>query len=341
VEGGGHNTLARPATPISTQVAAALANEFYGLACTATHLEGERDSNFALSTDRGRFMLKIAHPGESAVVAEGQTQVLVHLARVAPALPIPRVIPGRGGQSLVHIDHGAAAGRSMRLTTFVDGHALCAVPTSRELRTNLGRTLAEVGRALRSFSHPAAAAPMLWDIARLPELRGVIEEIDDGDKRARLLTIVDHFQLRTAPALRGLRSQAVHNDFSGDNVLIGENGVTVTGVLDFGDMVSTQLVNDVAVAAAYQLSDGPDPTDTAADVVNGYHQITPLDDTERVLLFDLIIARMATRLALTEWRALRVPDNRRYILRNTPRSWRQLDSLLAASRNDFQNRISR
>ena len=51
----------------------------------------------------------------------------------------------------------------------------------------------------------------------------------------------------------------IHNDMSGDNVLVADDGVTVSGILDFGDAVDTQLLNDVAVGATNLLALGDDP----------------------------------------------------------------------------------
>jgi hydroxylysine kinase len=338
---GAYESLSRPPGLITADQAAALTKQYYGLDAMAIPLEGERDSNFAVSTADGeKFMVKVIHPAESSQVSEGQTAVLLHLQHLAPELPVPRIVPGTQGTSLIRILEGPAKGRHMRMSTFVRGAALHTVASSPRLRTNLGRILAQLGQALRSFVHPATEEPNLWDIARLPELRTLIADIDDADKRARLLSSLDPFEEHVAPQLRTLRRQPVHNDFSGDNVLVDTDGVTISGIIDFGDMVNTQLVNDVAVAAAYQLGDDTDPTVTAVDVISGYQEVTPLTEEERAILFDLIIARMVTRLALTEWRAVRVAHNRDYILRNTARSWIRYDRLLTMSPNDFQKRIT-
>jgi Ser/Thr protein kinase RdoA (MazF antagonist) len=56
--------------------------------------------------------------------------------------------------------------------------------------------------------------------------------------------------------------------------------VSVSGILDFGDATHTALVNDVAVMAAYQLGDDPDPTATATDAIAGYHAVTELSAAE-------------------------------------------------------------
>ena len=43
-----------------------------------------------------------------------------------------------------------------------------------------------------------------------------------AERRALLLDCLDRFDAVGRPRLPGLRTQAIHNDFSGDNVLVDE-----------------------------------------------------------------------------------------------------------------------
>ena len=49
----------------------------------------------------------------------------------------------------------------------------------------------------------------------------------------------------------------MHNDFSPDNTLISADGSRVGGIIDFGDVTVTALVNDVAIAVANLLPTTP------------------------------------------------------------------------------------
>ncbi|MGV0813448.1 phosphotransferase [Mycolicibacterium boenickei] len=334
-----HATLLTSSPPISVADATELVKSYYGLAASVMPISGERDSNFRLDTERGAMVLKVIHSGESAEVTDCQTAVLEHVERVAPELPIPRIVRDLHGSAVPVAEFGPAVGRKLRMVTLLPGVALHTVSASVSLRMDIGRVLAEVDLALRTFVHPAASQPTLWDIAQLPNLRPLIDEIENPEKRALLRDLVEAYVAEVATPLSTVRKQPIHNDFSGDNLMADEHGNAVCGVLDFGDLATSQLVVDVAVAAAYQLDDEWDPTRAAADVVNGYHQVSPLTEAERSLLFDLLIARQVTRLTMTEWRAARFRENSTYILRNTPRSWRQLDRLLDVSRSAFEERI--
>ena len=142
-----------------------------------------------------------------------------------------------------------------------------------------------------------------------------------------------------APRLAAQRTQLVHNDFSPDNTLISADASRVCGIIDFGDVTVTALVNDVAIAAAYQLSDEPDLLAPALDLIAGYHATTPLTAGELDLLPDLILARIVARIIISEWRAERFGDNRAYILRNTPRAWEHLHRWLDIPAGQIAARI--
>ena len=91
----------------------------------------------------------------------------------------------------------------------------------------------------------------------------------------------------------------------------------IAGVLDFGDMVRTPRICDLAVAAAYHVQPGAGLA-SLAEVTAGWAAILPLTPDEAALLPGLTALRMVTTLALTSHRAARWPDNAAYILRNFP-----------------------
>lgn len=57
------------------------------------------------------------------------------------------------------------------------------------------------------------------------------------------------------------------------------------------------------------------------------------------LLPDLILARIVARIVISEWRAERFPQNRTYVLRNTPRAWEHLHRLLSIPAEQIAARI--
>jgi 4-aminobutyrate aminotransferase-like enzyme len=73
-------------------------------------------------------------------------------------------------------------------------------------------------------------------------------------------------------------------------------------------------VADLAVAASYQLVDGPDPVGAIEEMCRGYQSVIELSEAELAVLPDLISMRLCQSIVIGAWRATRHPDNADYIL---------------------------
>ena len=325
-----------PSPPVAAPEAAEAVRAHFGLAGELARLPGEADDNFLLQPSGGgrRYVVKFAHLRADPAVVGVQVRVLEHIASVAAGLPVPRVLPAAGGQPWTVVADGPLRGRVVHVLTYLDGELLRSVRTNPALRRTLGVTLARLGQALREFDDPLVRRPLLWDLAQLPQLRPLLPQHRGlvGEQLSRLAADLP-------PRLATQRTQLVHNDFSPDNTLISADARRVCGIIDFGDVTVTALVNDVAIAAAYQLSDEPDVLAPALDLIAGYHATTPLTAAELDLLPDLILARIVARIIISEWRAERFPENRAYVLRNTPRAWEHLHRWLSMPAEHIAARI--
>jgi hydroxylysine kinase len=328
-----------PSPPVSASEAAEAIRACFGLAGQLARLPGEADDNFRLDTADGRFVVKFAHLRADPAVVSVQVRVLRHIKSAAPGLPVPRVLPALGGPPWAVVAAGPLRGRVVHVLSYLDGHLLRSVTTDQPLRRALGVTLAELGRALRDFDDPLVRRPLLWDLAQLPRLRPLLAERPPGPGTSLLAGQLARLTAGVPPRLAAQRTQLVHNDFSPDNTLISADRTSVCGILDFGDVTVTALVNDVAIAVANQLGDDADLLGPALDLIAGYHATTPLTAGELGLLPDLILGRIVARIIISEWRAERFPENRAYVLRNTPRAWEHLHRLLSIPGGQIAARI--
>jgi Ser/Thr protein kinase RdoA (MazF antagonist) len=335
--------------PVARPDAAAAIQSCYGLTGDLTRLPGEADDNFLLdSAGRGgggnRHVVKFAHLRADPAVVGVQVRVLRHIEKTAPALPVPRVLTplepaAPAGRPWAVIPDGPLRGRVVHALSYLDGRLLRSVTTDPPLRRAMGGTLAELGRALRGFDDPLVHRPLLWDLAQLPQLLPLAAERPPGPRTDLLIAQLTRLTAETLPRLAAQRTQLLHNDFSPDNTLISADGRRVSGIIDFGDVTVTALVNDVAIAVANLIADGDDPLGPGLDLIAGYHAVTPLTAAELGLLPDLILGRIVARIIISEWRAERFPENRGYVLRNTPRAWEQLDRLLSIGGEQIAARI--
>ena len=107
--------------------------------------------------------------------------------------------------------------------------------------------------------------------------------------------------------------QAIHGDVTDDNVVgqLDEAGrVRPDGVIDFGDLVRSWLVADLAVTCASVLRHRPDdPFARACRRCARSTSVVPLDDADLAALWPLIVLRGAVLVASGEHQAALDPDN--------------------------------
>ena len=310
---------------ISDEEARQAARELFGVAGTARKLGGEKDSNHYLRLPSGaEYLLKISHPSEPIENIVFQTRALTHIAAVAPEIPVPRLHADADGR-LMRRWGDEAGGRICRLFDWLPGTLLRSAEPSDRQAFALGSILARLAAALQSCPGHPSSRP-LWDLCETARLSGLLCHVP-AERRNAVRRALDIYQSDLVGELGKVRHQLVHNDLNPSNVLVADDDpCLVTGILDFGDLSHTALVNDVAIAASYQVL-AADPLRRSVGLVRGYCSVLPLLGSELEILAKLIMTRLAVTLLITHWRAELHPGSRDYILRNNARAWVGLQAL--------------
>ncbi len=309
----------------------------YGLQGELSPLDGERDQNLLLDSPEGRFMVKIANPAEAIDVLDMQQAALEHVRRWAHGFAVPQPRRSNDGRRVVVVERSGVA-YPVRVQTFLDGAVLRGLPAGTVTPRHLGEVLAALQLALQGFFHPAAGRRLLWDVRLAPELHPMLSSIGEPEVRSLVEAVLEPLEAEVLPGLGALPSQIIHNDVNPDNILV--TGDTITGIIDFGDLLHGPRVMDLAVAAAYVLPDAADSAEALADLCAGYHSLIELSGEELEVLPDLVAGRLCLSIAIGEWRAERHPDNAEYILGDArPARW-ALGSLLAEDRAGLVDRLS-
>ena len=267
--------------------ATALAERLYGVRAVASDLPSERDQNLLLRTETGeRFILKLANSAERREVLEAECGVMRHLEPTGLAPRLIRTLDG--AEIAMHGPH------FVRLISALPGTTLGTAPLHTDaLRRALGRALGRVDRSLATFDHPAFHRDFHWDLANADRVVHThLPLVADAAIAARIATLAAYHAAHVVPMLAGFRRGVIHSDANDYNVLVDEARQTVTGIVDFGDMVHSHIVNDVAIAMAYVALAAADPLAAAAAVVSGYHETHPLTEPELEALFSLLCMRL-------------------------------------------------
>ena len=328
-----------PAVPVTEAVR--LARVLYGLGSEsevrATALPGEYDANFEISAkDKGRFVLKVMHPGRDASLIDLQCRALEHLASVAPGLRLPRVQKARSGEavtslSMPGVEEKSRVNRLVWMLSYIEGMPLAeARPRTDEMLVSLGRFLGALDRGLAGFSHPASERDFKWDLSKAGWIEGSLARIEEPGSRALVERALALYKESVAPALPSLPRSVIHGDANDYNVLVHQEGDgprEVASVVDFGDMHLGPAVAEVVVGAAYAMLGRKDKLASAAEVVRGYHQERPLSAPEIAVLFPLIVARLAVSVVNSAVRKELRPDDPYVTVSEAP-AWEALEALL-------------
>jgi Ser/Thr protein kinase RdoA (MazF antagonist) len=251
-------------------------------------LPSERDQNFSIQTASGeRFVLKIAKSDERREVLDLQNSVLAYLGGELDDLNLPRLETSSDGAQILEVPGHQGRTYWVRLLSWVDGVPLVhATPHDERVLKSLGCVLAKIDKALQVFTHPAMRRDLHWDL----------KHADHAFRHGAMLSTEQRMLIDALS--RGwydirwqeLRHGVIHGDANDYNVLVraGE----VVSLLDFGDMVHSAVVCDLAIALAYVMLDKPDPISAARSVVTAYHRVFPLAPAEADALFTLAASRL-------------------------------------------------
>jgi hydroxylysine kinase len=283
-----------------------LVRKHYGILAHAAPLSGVRGENFRLYGGGGTgHVLKVLPAGESPATADLLPAVLVHLERVAPELPVPRIVRSRDGQAQLKINDAGGVPRMVLLHTFSPGKLLVATTRSSAQRRACGELLARLGHALRTFDHAGSRREVAWDIAQMPRLAEVIPMVPELPSVDFLRAFVDLFTARIAPRLTRLRNQFIHSDFTARNIVVeSRKASNVVGIIGFGAAVHTALVADVAAGAIGQLAAPENAQEEVREFVEAYCRVEPLLKEELALLDWLIAGRIVLETVLAAWQRM-------------------------------------
>ncbi|MBW2440067.1 MAG: aminotransferase class III-fold pyridoxal phosphate-dependent enzyme [Deltaproteobacteria bacterium] len=314
------SSIVQHAPRFNEQDAIRLALELFGLEASSRQLPSERDQNFHLTASDGKaYVLKLANSTEGREVLDFQNQAMVHIAGkrnlfAGNAAVVPDLVPTTRDEQIATVKCSEGTSHFVRLLTYLPGKPLALVkPHDVDLLASLGRFFGTIDQALQDFDHSATHRDFHWDLQNAGQIiTGYQQYMHIPEDRRLVKALLKRFQANTEPQMADLRSGVIHNDANDYNVLVephGNRGNTVTGVIDFGDMVYTRIVCEVAIACAYAMLGKADPLTVAGNVIGGYHQSFPLTEQELMVLFDLICMRLCMSVCHAANQSRQEPDN--------------------------------
>ncbi len=303
-----------------------LAQEQYGLPVKAKALNGYDELNFLLTEYTGKkYIFKVATDEHVHEFLDAQVKILNHLSSSPVADKFQRYVKNSEGNELTNIVVNNK-NYCLRILSFLEGTFwVDAKNHSDDLMCSLGNVLGEMDKSLQHFKHTAMHRHYEWDVANSLDGRAYIHHIKDHERRRMAGYFLLQFETEVTPLLNQLRKAYIYSDANDYNVIV--TGNEVTGLIDFGDMVYSNLVNNVAIACTYSMFQQDDVLRAASLVVKGYHEKFPLTEQELSVLYYLITGRLCISVTRSAFNASLDSDNKHHFI-TEKHAWELLYKLI-------------
>ena len=294
-----------------------IANKYYNLKTKAIVLNGYDEQNFLLTNSDGiKLVLKVANDSHNIHFLDAQVKIINHLSESELSRNFQHLILNTEGESLTKIivDN---INYYVRVLTYLEGAFWVDQSNkSEKLYHNLGLFLGKMDKSLENFSHPAMHRHYTWDISTAADANRKLACIKDHDIRRIVGYFLMQFETEVLPEISSLHHIYAHNDANDYNVLIEH--FEIKGLIDFGDMVYTARINNVAVACTYAMLNTKDPLLAAKNIIKGYNEICILTEKELRLLYHLIAGRLCISLTQSAFNASQDSSNEHHFITEKP-----------------------
>jgi Ser/Thr protein kinase RdoA (MazF antagonist) len=261
------------------------------LAGTLRRLHGEYDLNLS----DGALVYKVMRPGLTEADVAAQIACQRHAAAAGIRVPAPVVTTGGALTRVIEDDQGEP--RVVWALRRLAGMPLANLrPWPPSLAHAIGTELARLHGALADFEHPAVPRTHEWDIRALPSRTDLGRVLGAHPLAGTLNRIVEVHTMPACDALDSLPQQTIHNDLNEHNLLVSASHcaeASLTGIVDFGDMLRAPVIVDLAITAAYLVIGHGRPWPLLRALIAGYCTRSVLSEREGELLWPLLLSRLA------------------------------------------------
>ncbi|KAJ4129803.1 hypothetical protein NW768_006773 [Fusarium equiseti] len=318
-----------PTPTLSPEETCALLHQEFGIVANLRPLGSMQDQNFLVLTDAHTEplgVLKISNPVFSGSEIEMQDAAAIAVARAEPSLRIPNIVEGpRGAMS------GwwqTSQGRlHCRIISFISGTTLTGSHyLSPAVVERMGELSAAVSVALATEIHPAAGRTLQWDLQHAERVIAAITATEpDVDVRELTAKASEHALTLLRPISDRLPRQLGHFDVTDDNVLRpdGDAHSLPDAVIDFGDVIESWAVGEIAITVASMLHHADASYRTILPAIVAFNRRRRLSDDEITALWPLVVLR-AVVLKLSGLQQVRLDVNNEYAKRALDRESRIL-----------------
>jgi 4-aminobutyrate aminotransferase-like enzyme/Ser/Thr protein kinase RdoA (MazF antagonist) len=294
---------------ISESEAKGIALKYFGINGEASVLPGEIDFNFRIKTVNKSYILKVSRPDVDLNYLHFQDELLRHLENKCPNFDFPKTKRDSNGQGIFDFQDRNGVNRKVRLLEWITGELYSNFsPKNDDLRYSLGFSGGQIVNLLTDFDHNLSKRTFDWDIANGLWVEKNLEIFDEDEKEI-IIYFLEKFK-EIQPMYEHLRKSTIHNDANDNNIIVDKIGGQVKAIIDYGDAVYSQIINDLSVTLAYACMDFEQPLLAALPIVKGYNDAFQLEDEELKMLYVAVAIRLVISVTKSAINKKKEPDNK-------------------------------
>ena len=291
----------------------------YSIDGMISNCESDRDQNFLLTTNDGKYLFKIYNNHENLDTIKMQRSLLKFLIRNNFQYQIPKPFGNIGEilkEDLVYYSS---------MFHFIDGEQLSNEKLGFENYRAMGIFLGNFSKTVSMFKHKNLSRHFEWDTRQIKYLKDKLNYIDDTQNRMLVSNFISKYYKAVEEVKPELRYSFIHNDANNQNILIHPNG-KLKGIIDFGDVTYSYTMLEAAVCMSYIGRGHHNPIKVWKSFLEGYLSEYQLKDEEIKLLPIMISARICLSIIMCSWRKKIFPENT-YLTISEKTSWELLNFL--------------
>ena len=284
--------------------------------------KGYENDNYFIKTDKDKFVLKLYSDLTLKLILKAENEFLLFLQKQDKKDYYPKPILFKKGGYVKQVSHKGKL-ILIRMLSYLEGDFIAECKINENIISSLGSFLAKFNLLTRSWKNSEIKArDWEWKIESVQLIRNRANYISDPFRRNRVIYFIQQYRENILPVYNDLRKSIIHNDANQWNVLVEKD--KIAGLIDFGDISYSNLVNEVGIAMTYIAYDKEDVLYWSGILLESYNKILPLKKEEVESLYYIIALRLCMSVSNSAYTKLNQPNND-YISEGNENAWNMLD----------------
>ena len=299
-------------------------------------INGYDNLNYLIKTNSKNYILKTYEDLTLINLIQSETKALLFLNDNL----YPKPIPFLNGEN-VRIIQINGTSKIYRLLSYLKGKFLGEINQTKEIIASFGKSLAKLNKRLLDWNDIHIKSRQLeWDMQHYRISKNYLNEISSTKVRKIIHYFMNQYEENVVPFFLDLRKSTIHNDVNNWNILFIGNDVS--GVIDFGDISYSHLINELAISISYTCFNKENPLEWAIALLESYNHIFPLEKKEIEVLYYSIAMRLCISISNSNHYQKLNPDNKYISISQKPAIellWKWIEINPVEAENKFKEAV--